>query len=131
MSQAIQSAAMRIFVLLCAGAVAVFGGVAAAQTDTGLYGKVVIYPALPVCQQGSPCSKPAGNVLLRFWRNGHRVAAVRTHANGTFRLALKPGTYGVTTPAGLLKQSGLHPRRATVPLDRFARQNFTLDVGIR
>src|SRR2546423_10626544 len=89
MQQEIQSTAMRILVLLCAGAVAVSGGSAAAQTDTGLYGKVVIYPAFPVCEQGSPCTRPAGNVLLRFWRNGRRVAAVRTHANGTFRLALK------------------------------------------
>src|SRR6266480_4193862 len=101
---------MRILVLLCAGAVAVSGGAAAAQSGAGLYGKVVIYPAFPVCEQGSPCTRPAGHVLLRFWRNGRRVAAVRTHANGTFRVALEPATYAVTTPAGLLKQSGLHPR---------------------
>jgi hypothetical protein len=122
---------MRTLVLLCAGAVAVSGGVAAAQNDTGLYGRVVIYPAYPVCEQGTSCSKPAGHVLLRFWRNGHRVAAVRTHSNGSYRLALRSGTYLVTSPAALLKRSGLHPARATVPRDRFARVNFTLDVGIR
>lgn len=131
MRQAIQSAPMRIAVLLCAGAVAASGGVAAAQSDTGLYGRVVIYPALPVCQQGVSCSRPAGHVVLRFWRDGRRVAAVRTNANGTFRLALRPGTYAVTSPAARLKRPGLHPGKATVPRGRFARVNFTLDVGIR
>jgi hypothetical protein len=122
---------MRVLVLVCVGAVAVSGGTAAAQSDSGLYGKVVIYPALPVCQQGTPCSRPAGHVVLRFWRDGRRVAAVRTRADGTFRLALNPGTYAVTTPAEQLKRPALHPRKATVPRDRYARLNFTLDVGIR
>jgi hypothetical protein len=122
---------MRIVGLLCAGAVAVSGGVAAAQSDTGLYGRVVIYPALPVCQQGTSCSRPAGHVVLRFWRDGHPVAAVRTKADGTFRLALRPGIYTVTSPAAQLKRPGLHPRKATVPRGRYARANFTLDVGIR
>jgi hypothetical protein len=122
---------MRKLVLLCACAAAVSGGVAAAQNDTGLYGRVVIYPALPVCQQATSCSRPAAHVLLRFWRNGHRMASVRTNANGAFRLALRPGTYAVTSPAEQLKRPGLYPRKATVPRDRFARANFTLDVGIR
>jgi hypothetical protein len=122
---------MRILVLLCAGAVAVSGGAAAAQTGAGLYGHVVIYPAYPVCEQGTPCTKPAGHLLLRFYRNGSRVAAVRTHANGTFRVALAPGKYAVRTPSANLKTPGLHPRTATVPRAGYARANFTLDVGIR
>jgi len=131
MRQALQSRLMRKLVLLCVSAAAVSGGAAAAQSGSGLYGRVVIYPALPVCQVGSPCTRPAGNVLLRFWRSGRQVGSVRTHANGTFRVPLRPGSYAVTTPAAKLKRPGLEPRRATVPQGRYARLNFTLDVGIR
>jgi hypothetical protein len=130
MRQAIQFDAMRIFALLCVGAAVIAGGATAARKDTGLYGRVMIYPAYPVCMQGVPCTRPAGDVLLRFSRNGHVVATTRTHADGTFRLALAPGLYSVGTQS-LKERPRLAPKTASVPRTRFAQVNFTIDVGIR
>jgi hypothetical protein len=122
---------VRILFLIVGASLAVtFGGAAAAQNGTGLYGVVVISPAYPVCEEGAPCTRPAGGVVLQFFRGGHKVAATRTRANGTFRLALTPGKYVVSTPLPK-RVSRLNPRTATVPRTRYGRANFTLDIGIR
>jgi hypothetical protein len=117
------------FLIVGATLAVVFGGAAAAQNGTGLYGLVLISPAYPVCEEGAPCTRPAGGVLLQFSRAGHRVAATRTRANGTFRVALTPGKYVVSTPARK-RMSRLNPRTATAHT-RYGRANFTLDIGIR
>ena len=122
---------MRILVLLCVGAAVISGGATAARTGTGLYGRVLISPAYPVCQEGVPCTRPAGHVLLRFSRSGRVVATTRTQTNGTYSVALAGGTYAVSTPAPKSGLPSLTPRKATVPRDRYARVIFKLDVGIR
>jgi hypothetical protein len=122
---------VRIIFLIVSATLAVAFGGAAAQNGTGLYGLVVISPAFPVCEEGVPCTRPAGGVVLQFFRvGGHRVAATRTRADGTFRVALTPGKYVVSTPSPK-RTSRLNPRTATVPRTHYGRANFTLDIGIR
>jgi hypothetical protein len=101
------------------------------SSGSGLYGKVVISPARPVCAVGEPCTAPDRNDVLTFWRDGRRIAIARTSAAGSYRVALVPGRYVVKVkhPRGIGR--GLEPARATVPRGRYARVNFTLDVGIR
>jgi hypothetical protein len=101
------------------------------SSRSGLYGKVVISPARPVCAAGESCTAPDRNDVLTFWRGDRRVAIARTNTAGSYRVALAPGRYVVRVkhPHGIGR--GLDPTRATVPRGRYARVNFTLDIGIR
>jgi len=100
------------------------GGKASAS---GLRGMVVLDPGYPVCKAGMPCSRPATNALLRFWRHGHVVAHTRTDGAGRYRIALRPGTYRVTSATGTV----LAPIRTTVATGRYRSVTFRLDTGIR
>ena len=97
----------------------------------GLYGTVVIYPATPVCRVGVPCSRPAEGVTLVFSRHGRVVTTTRTGKGGRYRISLAAGRYAVRVRAKSHLGTGLHPAAATVPRGRFARLNFSYDVGIR
>jgi hypothetical protein len=111
-----------------------FLAAAAAQSaDTagsGLYGKVVIEPAMPVCRPGVPCSRPAKDLKLAFLRNGRVVKTTITDHLGRYRIALPPGRYAVRPRLQRLRNA-LEPAAVRVPRGRFAKRNFTLDVGIR
>ena len=102
-----------------------------AGATSGLYGKVVISPARPVCTVGEPCTAPDKNDILAFWQRGRRVATARTTAEGRYRVALAPGRYTVTAKHRAPIGRGLEPARVVVPRARYARVNFSLDIGIR
>jgi hypothetical protein len=100
-------------------------------TGTGLYGKVVISPARPVCAVGQSCTAPDKNDVLSFWLRGRRVASARTTSEGRYRVTLAPGRYTVRAKHRGAIGRGLEPTRVLVPRGRFARVNFSLDIGIR
>jgi hypothetical protein len=104
---------------------------ALALSTSGLHGTVVIDPAKPVCIVGQSCSAPDKYDVLAFERGGRRIAQVRTNAYGKYRVALHAGVYAVTAPRRNGIGRGLQPRRVVVPSGRYARANFTLDIGIR
>ena len=109
-----------------AAVIAVSGG-----TGSGLYGKVVISPAQPVCAVGESCTAPDKNDVLAFWLRGRRFGTARTDANGRYRIALPPGRYRVTAKHGGAIGRGLEPTHAVASRGRYARVNFSLDIGIR
>jgi hypothetical protein len=100
-------------------------------TGTGLYGKVVISPAQPVCTVGESCTAPDRNDVLSFWLRGRRVASARTSVEGRYRVTLAPGRYTVRAKHGVGLGRGLEPTRALVRRGRYVRVNFSLDIGIR
>jgi len=100
-------------------------------TGTGLYGKAVISPAQPVCAVGESCTAPDKSDVLGFWLRGRRVASARTTAEGRYRVGLAPGRYTVTAKHAGHIGRGLEPTRVLVPRGRYARVNFSLDIGIR
>jgi hypothetical protein len=100
------------------------------NADSGLYGRVVIDPAQPVCRVGVPCTAPAKNTWLTFSARGRSVVRARTDARGRYRVTLRPGTYVVGVGRGVIGR-GLEPTRAVVRTDRYRRADFTLDIGIR
>jgi hypothetical protein len=118
-------------VALCAGALVITAAAAATSGGTGLYGKAIISPASPVCQEGVPCSKPAKGFRLRFFRGTTHVADARTDAAGRFRIALAPGIYRIGAPTLRVVYPHIQPRTATVPRGRYAHVVLTIDLGIR
>jgi hypothetical protein len=112
-----------VFALLLTATVALSSG--------GLHGTVVIDPARPVCAVGQPCSAPDRYDVLAFWRSGRRIAQTKTDAKGSYRVTLPAGIYAVTAPRHKGIGRGLRPSRVTVLRGRYARANFSLDIGIR
>ena len=102
-------------------------GAGSSSSGSGVRGTVLLDPGYPTCQPGTPCTRPAADVLLRFWRDGRVVARTRTDASGRYRIALHPRTYRVSSTSGAV----LEPTRVTVPTGRYRRVTFRLDTGIR
>jgi hypothetical protein len=93
---------------------------------TAVHGTVRIGPTTPVCREGVPCSKPAAHLLLSFNR-GRAHVQTRTDTLGRYRVRLAPGTWTLTTRAGILPA----PIRFVVPRAPSAKRDFTIDTGIR
>ena len=104
---------------------------AGAARATGLHGRVLIDPAMPVCRVGEPCSRPAKELELAFLRNERVVGTTTTDEHGRYRIALPAGRYAVRPRVQHGLRNALEPGGATVPRGRYARRNFTLDIGIR
>jgi hypothetical protein len=103
---------------------------ATTATRSGLRGVVTLVPARPVCIEGQSCGKPAAHALLVFRRNGRVAARVTTRLDGTYRVLLAPGKYGIVAPqyrAG----TGVSPRTVLVPTGRIARVDLEIDTGIQ
>jgi hypothetical protein len=115
-----------ILVVLALGLLVLVGAGAGGFTS-GLRGTVVIEPASPVCKTGTPCTRPAAHMTIRFWRHGRVVAHTRTDSRGKFRMALDPRTYRVTAKAA----ATVKPGHVTVATGRYRRVTFKLDIGIR
>jgi hypothetical protein len=122
-------------ILLTIAAFFLAAAAAAHNADTagsaGLYGKVVIEPAMPVCRPGVPCSRPAKELKLAFLQNGHVVKTTPTDERGRYRIALAPGRYAVRPRTQQRLRNALEPAAVKVTRGRFTKRNFTLDVGIR
>jgi hypothetical protein len=102
-----------------------------AARPAGLHGRVVIEPAMPVCRIGDPCTRPAKDLELAFLRKGRVVGTTTTDEHGRYRIALPAGRYAVRPKVQHGLRKALEPGGATVPRGRYARRDFTLDIGIR
>jgi hypothetical protein len=101
-----------------------------AIAPSGLRGLVTRSPIMPVCMEGVPCSAPAKNTPLVFFRTGR---SVRTQTDGTghYRVALAPGWWSVRTARPLQIGSGINPSSVRVFAARFRVVNLDIDTGIR
>lgn len=104
---------------------------AAGTTDSGLYGRVTRGPLAPICVAEKPCSGPAAGVTLRFMHNSAVVASVVTAKDGSYRVALRGGSYLVRTRSAQRLGGGLRPSSVRVTAYTWTRQNFSIDTGIR
>jgi hypothetical protein len=114
-------------------AVLLLGTAAQSSTGNGLSGIVKKGPITPVCRVGTPCDAPA-QATLRFSRStssGTKLYAVRSKANGAYRIALPSGYYTVTTKERIGVDRNLRPRRVHVRGGHWDRVNFFIDTGIR
>jgi hypothetical protein len=100
------------------------------STATGLQGRVMRGPIMPVCRVNVPCDAPAVGLRLRFIRSGRVVATATTNAKGWYRVVLRPGRYSVRT--NRRTHEGIPtPSVATATSGRFRRVDFHIDTGIR
>ena len=97
----------------------------------GLHGTVLIDPARPVCMVGKSCSAPDKHDVLVFRHTGRRPVTARTDDRGRYRVTLAPGRYSVSAPRRSKIGRGLLPKTVVVARGRYARVNFTIDIGIR
>jgi hypothetical protein len=102
----------------------------ASPSATGLQGRVMRGPIMPVCRVNVPCDAPAKGVTLRFSRAGRVVARATTNNKGWYRVVLKPGRYSVRTNARG-PEAVPTPALATATSGRFRRVDFHIDTGIR
>jgi hypothetical protein len=120
----------------CAVLITALGLVALGATSAhaiapgGLRGLVTRSPIVPVCMEGVPCSAPAKNIPLVFFRTGRSVKT-RTDGTGHYRVALAPGWWNVRTARPLQIGSGISPSRVRVFGARFRVVNLDIDTGIR
>ena len=118
-------------IVLAACVVAAGSSSAAAGTPSAiLRGTVLLAPATPVCMPRVPCMRPAPGVVLAFSRGRIVKARATTAADGSYRVALAPGAYGVrvTRPSGVRR---LSPATVRVAGGQVNRVTFYLDSGIR
>ena len=120
----------------CAVLITVLGLVTLGATSahaiapSGLRGLVTRSPIMPVCIEGVPCSAPAKNTPIVFFRNGKGVMT-RTDGTGHYRVALAPGWWNVRTTRPLRIGSGISPSRVRVFAARSRVVNLDIDTGIR
>ena len=119
-----------VLVALLAMVVAVGATTATATAPSGIRGNVIRGPLSPVCREGTPCTGPAGGVVLIVLRGGQRIAKTTTTAAGTYRFVLPPGTYVVRTLRTSMAGS-LQPHTVRVRQARFTIANFEIDTGLR
>jgi hypothetical protein len=98
--------------------------------SSGLRGVVTRSPITPVCNEGVPCSAPAKNTPLVFFRPGRSVNT-RTDGVGRYRVALAPGWWKVSTATVPRIGSGIEPRSVRVFAAHFRVVNLDIDTGIR
>ena len=106
-------------------------GAQASVVRSGLHGVVERGPIAPVCVAEQPCTEPARNVTLLFWRNDRIVGRAVTDNAGRYRLRLPAGVYAVRRPGATGIGRGIEPNRARVYARRFVRVDFSIDTGIR
>lgn len=114
--------------------VAALTGVASAQATgyrSGLRGTVTRGPTTPVCVAEQPCSGPASQMTLLFWRGGRVVARTTTDLSGRYRIALAPASYRVSRTRTTSIGRGLEPVLVKVFPGRFTTVDFSFDTGIR
>ena len=107
-------------------------GVASAgshELGSGLHGHVREGPIMPVCREDQSCYERAAHADLVFRRHGRIAARTKTRADGSYRIALRPGRYRVRTAHRV--GVGIDPSVVRVPRHGSLRVDFSIDTGIQ
>ena len=114
-------------------ALAACGAGAAAPSDSGIKGLVLIGPMCPVVQAGVPCPDQPFQAKITVRKAGGKVVAtVRSGTDGRFRVNLAPGRY-VLEPLSPNEGAPPYARQTTARVrpHRFTRVKIVYDSGIR
>ena len=114
---------MRRFICII-GALAVTAGAAGASTvPCGLRGTVYVLP-VGACLENDCGTKPLANATLMFTAAGRAGVKAVTHADGSYRVRLSPGTYNVRLAGEA--PARLSPNRASVVRSKFKTVQFVV-----
>lgn len=111
-------------------------GRAGSSVMSGVTGRVQLGPQCPVEIAGTPCpDRPASGATVTVARRlpgesyagGEVVASTTTDADGSYRVAIRPGTYVVTADAGM----SCEVMDAQVDADAYTDVDVACDTGIR
>ena len=111
--------------------VALLAGCAANVQDGGIEGTATIGPTCPV-QQEPPdpdCDDRPFEGSLRVVRDGQEVKRFQPQADGSFRIAVAPGSYRIQDTADAYPYCDAGP--VTVVAGVYARLDVECDSGIR
>ncbi|MBI4769818.1 MAG: carboxypeptidase regulatory-like domain-containing protein [Chloroflexi bacterium] len=99
--------------------------------SSGIEGQILIGPACPVVQIGSPCpDQPFQATVNVLSTAGAQVLQFQSDARGRFRVALPPGSY-VLRPESPGGPTRAPEQTVTVQPGAFAQVTITYDSGIR
>jgi hypothetical protein len=101
----------------------------AVGSETGIQGRVVIWPVCPV-ERGTPdcAARPVAARIVISRPSGQQVAALHTRGDGHFQVAVAPGDYRIAAEvAGMLCK----PVDVGVPPQGQAAVTVRCDTGIR
>lgn len=108
----------------------------ATRDQSGIYGRVQLGPQCPVETEDDPCAdKPAAGARVTVARRlpgdsyaaGEAVVRTTTDADGTYRVAVAPGSYVVTADAGM----SCELMDARVTAGAYSKVDIPCDTGIR
>jgi hypothetical protein len=118
--------------LVAAFTLAACGGDVSGDGTSGIRGLALVGPQCPVVTAESPCpDEPFHGTIQVLDASGAVVADGRTGDDGSFEIALEPGTYVVTAELEAGSPPFVKPVDVTVEAGTFAEVNVTIDTGIR
>jgi hypothetical protein len=120
--------AIGAFILLTALA-ACAAATTTSATDSGIQGKAIYGPTCPVQRVGGPsCQRPySGEIVIR--QGDRTVTTISSATDGTFRVALPPGEYSISSAGTGLPI--VKPFDVTVKPHTFTTITVMFDSGIR
>jgi Carboxypeptidase regulatory-like domain len=121
---------MRVVTLAVVAATLVACSSPAAAPTGGIQGAVTAGPTCPVEIQGSPCPPRPWTGLIRATAEDGSTEETQTNADGSYRLALAPGSYQVTPVVEGTGPPTARPVTVTVG-DAMQRLDLQVDTGIR
>ncbi len=104
-----------------------------AGSGNGVEGTVLFGPLCPVERADSPCPpKPIAAEITVTTRAGQTVSSGVSSSDGTYRIALSPGTFTLTARAPGSGAFGVSkPVDVVVVLGRYTHVDLMVDSGIR
>jgi hypothetical protein len=105
------------------------GAATTSAKDSGIQGKAIYGPTCPVQRIGGPsCQRPySGQIVIH--QGDRTITTIRSAADGTFRVALPPGAYTISSAGTGLPV--VKPFDVTVKPHTFTTITVMFDSGIR
>ncbi len=100
-------------------------------TNSGIKGKMTIWPNAPRCQTGKLCSGPyQGTVLVKSADGTQTITQFTANSDGTFKVNVPAGQYILTGPNTGLPPI-LMPQKVTVENGKYTEVSIQFDSGMR
>ncbi|KKR80184.1 MAG: hypothetical protein UU73_C0006G0012 [Candidatus Daviesbacteria bacterium GW2011_GWA1_41_61] len=101
------------------------------QSNSGIYGQVILSPTCPVQKAGEECTKPyQGTVIIKNYDQSQEVTSFTTNSKGEFRVSLPPGRYYLLL-GGDRSFPFLKPTSVEVKANQYTKIDLNVDTGIR